>query len=177
MALNEKQKKFAEEWIIDFNGKQAAIRTGYSEKTAEVKASQLLSLVKVQDYIGELRKAQQERTEITADMVIKELGKIAFSDIRDIYDTEGRMLLPHELDENTAATISGFKTRFEGTINTDSNGSVKGADIIEEYKRHDKTKALELLGKHFAIFTDKVEHGGGLKVDQKWEIEFIEADK
>ena len=67
MELNDKQKKFCREYMIDFNGKQAAIRAGYSEKTADVKASQLLRIVKVQTFLSELKKGTAERTDTSAD--------------------------------------------------------------------------------------------------------------
>ena len=71
--LNPKQAKFCEEYIVDLNGKQAAIRAGYSEKTAENQASRLLSIDKVKEYISFLKGQREKRTEITADMVIKDI--------------------------------------------------------------------------------------------------------
>lgn len=152
--LTEKQKIFCKEYIIDFNATQAAIKAGYSEKTATVIANQTLTKLYVQEYIKKLMAKREERTEITADMVVKELAKLAFSDTRKLYD-ESRLMLPHELDDNTAATISSFKTRREGSAE-------EGFYEVEEYKRYDKTKALELLGRHLGIFNDKlgVEHSG-----------------
>jgi len=157
--LTPKQEKqyrtFAQEYLINnFNGTKAAIKAGYSEKTASSQASRLLSHAKVQEYIEEYGKEREKRTEVTGDMVIKELAKMAFADIRDLYD-EGRLLLPHELDDKVAASISSFKTRREGDPE-------EGFYEVEEYKRHSKEKALELLGRHFALFTDKsqVEHSG-----------------
>jgi phage terminase small subunit len=155
--LNKQTEQFCQEYIIDLNGKQAAIRAGYSAKTAEVKASQLLRLVKVQKRVQELMKAREERTEITGDIVIKELAKLALSDIRKLYDGD-RLLLPHELDDNTAATISSFKTKREGNAE-------EGFYEIEEYKRYDKTKSLELLGRHFGLFNDK------LKIETEFNLE------
>lgn len=155
--LNKQTEQFCREYITDLNGKQAAIRAGYSAKTAEVKASQLLSLVKVQKKVQELMKAREERTEITGDMVIKELAKLALADIRKLYDGD-RLLLPHELDDNTAATISSFKTKREGDTE-------EGFYEIEEYKRYDKTKSLELLGRHFGLFNDK------LKIETEFNLE------
>ena len=155
--LNKQTEQFCQEYIIDLNGKQAAIRAGYSAKTAEVKASQLLRLVKVQKRVQELMKAREERTEITGDIVIKELAKLALSDIRKLYDGD-TLLLPHELDDNTAASISSFKTKREGDAE-------EGFYEIEEYKRYDKTKSLELLGRHFGLFNDK------LKIETEFNLE------
>lgn len=79
--LTERQKRFVDEYVVDLNATQAAIRAGYSEKTAEQAASRLLSFVKIQNYIQERMKERQKRTEITQDMIIDELKKIGFADI------------------------------------------------------------------------------------------------
>lgn len=78
--LTEKQKRFCEEYLIDLNATQAAIRARYSVKTAEQISARLLRNVKVQKYIENLRKEQSERTGITSDTVLKELEKIALTD-------------------------------------------------------------------------------------------------
>jgi len=156
MAMNEKKARFAKEYIIDLNATQAAIRAGYSEKTAYSQGQRLLKDVEIQALIQKEMDKRGKRTDITADRVVKELGKIAFSDVRNVYNGDGRMLEPYELSDDAAATISSFKV---------TKLSVGGAEndmekVTEEYKRHDKTKALELLGRHFGIFNDKLEHSG-----------------
>ena len=109
MALTPKKILFAAEYIIDLNATQAAIRAGYSEKTAYSQGQRLLKDVEVQALIQTYMKERGERTEVNADMVVKELSKIAFSDVRNIYTDEGRMLEPFELSDDAAATISSFK--------------------------------------------------------------------
>lgn len=148
IKLTTKQEMFCKEYIIDFNATRAAIKAGYSEKTATAIANQTLTKLYIQEYIQKIMKKREERTEITADMVVKELAKLAFSDTRKLYD-ENRLMLPYELDDDTAATISSFKTRREGDAE-------EGFYEVEEYKRYDKAKALELLGRHLGIFNDKL---------------------
>jgi len=149
----EKQyKTFAQEYIISFNGTDSAIKAGYAVKSARVTASKLLTQDNIQELIKYYMKKRENRTEITGDMVVKELAKLAFSDVRNLYDNE-RLLLPHELDDQTASTISSFKTRREGD-------KEEGFYEMEEYKRYDKTKALEMLGRHFGIFNDKLKVEG-----------------
>jgi len=145
MKLNPRQQKFCDEYLIDLNGKQSAIRAGYSAKTAEVKASQLLSLIKVQSYIAELQKQLQERTNVTIDDVVKELIALSFFDIRLLYDDNGRMLEPHELSDSAAKAISGFKSRREVV----GSGEDKEVNIIDEYKTYDKPKTLDMLMRYF----------------------------
>lgn len=79
--LTERQKRFADEYLIDLNATQAAVRAGYSVNTAEQTASRLLTYVKIQDYIQRRMKERQKRTEITQDMIIDELKKIGFADV------------------------------------------------------------------------------------------------
>jgi len=160
--LTPKQEKqyrtFAQEYIIKFNGTDAAIKAGYSEKTASSQASRLLTHVKVQEYIQFYIKEREKRTEITGDMVISELAKIALLDVRKLYDDTGRLLEPYELDDDTAATVSSFK------VTSVQIGDKKDPQekTTEEYKQFSKEKALELLGKHFGIFNEKTEmiHSG-----------------
>ena len=80
MKLTEKQKRFCEEYLIDLNATQAAIRAGYAEKTARVIAAQNLSKLNIQQYIAGLRDAQAERAGITSDFVVAELYRVAASD-------------------------------------------------------------------------------------------------
>lgn len=78
--LTEKQKRFCEEYLIDLNATQAAIRAGYSVKSASRISIELLNKTHVQKYISYLQSEQSERTQITADTVLKELEKIALTD-------------------------------------------------------------------------------------------------
>lgn len=115
LYLNERQKQFCEEYIVDLNATQAAIRAGYSEKTAASTAARLLRNVKVQKYIAQLQAERGQRLQVTQDDVIREICDIA--------------LLPLD-DDNVLSGIVKVK---------------------------DKVKALELLGRHFGAFVDKVE--------------------
>ena len=110
--LTPKQKKFIDEYLIDLNATQAAIRAGYSAKTARASAARNMQDVNIQAALQEARQRQQERTEITADMVLKELKAIALDDAADYNDSRLRYT--------------------------------------------NKLKALELLGKHLGMFTEKV---------------------
>ena len=168
MALTPKQKRFCEEYLIDLNATQAAIRAGYSPKTAEQTASRLLRNVKVQEYIAKRQKELSRSTEITQERVIKELALIAFSNnadyahvvekklqveaggaLVDVLDKDGKPVtyrtvepvLTEELTEEQKTALAVIK---------------KGRDGLE-VKSCDKVKALELLGKHLGIFTDKIE--------------------
>ena len=81
MALTEKQKRFADEYLTDLNATQAAIRAGYSEKTARSIGQRLLTKVDIQKYIQERLKERQERFEITQEMIVNELCKLGFAEV------------------------------------------------------------------------------------------------
>ncbi len=90
--LTPKQKAFCQQYLIDLNGKQAAIRAGYSACTAEFQASRLLSLVKVQQFLQQLQAEARKRTDITKDEILAELANILRAKITDYLDFDGRKI-------------------------------------------------------------------------------------
>lgn len=168
MALTAKQKRFCEEYLIDLNATQAAIRAGYSPKTAEQTASRLLRNVKVQEYMAKRQKELSRSTEITQERVIKELALIAFSNnadyahvvekkmkaevggaLVDVLDEDGKPVMYRTVEPVLTEELTEEQKRALAVIK-------KGRDGLE-VKSCDKVKALELLGKHLGIFTDKIE--------------------
>lgn len=83
MALTPRQEAFVNEYLIDLNATQAAIRAGYSKKTADKQATQLLGKTSISQAIQAAMDERKERTEITQDRVIKEIAKYAFKDASD----------------------------------------------------------------------------------------------
>ena len=159
MARQSKQDLFVEEYLIDLNATQAAIRAGYSEKTAYSAGQRMLKNVEIKESIKKLEEAASERTSITKDMVIKELARIAFVDPRKLFDEEGRPKDIRFLDPNTAAALANVDIYEE----FDYNGEEKELmGYTKKYKWADKLRALELLGKHLGMFTDKVHFEGSV---------------
>mgnify|MGYP001112617494 CR=1 FL=1 len=146
MALTPKQKRFVAEYLVDLNATAAAKRAGYSEKTACEQAARLLANVKVQTAVQEAEQARQERTEITQDMVLREMSKLAFFDIRKMFDKNGKPLDISALDADTAAALVGLDVQDV----TDNDGNYIG--FVKKYKMADKIRALELLGKHLGAW-------------------------
>ena len=146
MALTPKQKRFVAEYLIDLNATAAAKRAGYSEKTACEQAARLLANVKIQTAVQEAKQDRQERTEITQDMVLRETAKLAFFDIRKMFDKNGKPLDISELDADTAAALVGLDVQDVA----DSDGDYVG--FVKKYKMADKLRALELLGRHTGAF-------------------------
>jgi len=150
IEITQKQKDFAREYIIDFNGYQAAVRSGHNPSAAATAASRMLSHPNVMAYLKELMEQRAERVNLTQDMIVKELMDIAFCDVKDFYcDITGELLQPHELNDRAAKATASFKSTVLKV--EDKNGKRK-EETIDEYKRSDKIKALELLGKHLGVF-------------------------
>jgi phage terminase small subunit len=151
--LTPKQAQFVKEFLVDLNGTAAARRAGYSAKTAEQQGYQLLQKTSVKKAVAKAMQARSERTEITADQVLKELALIGFSDMRDFtsWGPDGVKLEESgELTEDQAravAEVSETKTEHGGTV---------------RFKLHDKRASLVDIGRHLNMFTDNVNLSGGL---------------
>lgn len=149
--LTPKQRRFVEEYLVDLNATQAAIRAGYSRKTAASQGERLLRNVEVKAAIQAAMKARQERTEITQDRVIAELAKIAFGDQRRVMTwgpTGVKLRDSNELTGEEAAIVAEVSESVTAT-----GGTLK-------LKTHDKVGALKLLGEHLGMFKQRVEVTG-----------------
>ncbi|MBN7576006.1 terminase small subunit [Clostridium sp. 2-1] len=146
--LTEKQKLFCDEYLIDLNVTQAAIRAGYKAKYADSQAYKLLDNTEIKDYIDKRMKDRQERTEITQDIILEELRRIALAKPTDFFEVE-------DMGQYKRVNIVPTKDIPEDKIG--AIASIKqGANGIE-VKLHDRLKALELIGRHLGMFKDKVE--------------------
>ena len=148
--MTEKQKIFADEYLIDLNATRA-YRKAYpsvkKDETAAQAGSRMLRNVKVAEYIAERMQARQERTEITQDKVLEELAAIAFARATDYAEVKDDQVFIKDtagLSENQIKAIAGIKQSKFGI----------------ELKLNDKEKALELLGRHLGMFKDRVEVSG-----------------
>lgn len=149
MALTPKQKRFVAEYLIDLNATAAARRAGYSAKTADRIGPELLGKTCVSEAIQQEIQEREKRTEITQDMVLRETAKLAFFDIRKMFDKNGKPLDISELDADTAAALVGLDVQDI----SDSDGNYIG--FAKKYKMADKLKALELLGRHLGTWEPK----------------------
>ena len=156
--LTAKQKKFIDEYLIDLNATQAAIRAGYSEKTAQQAGSRLLLNVVVSEEIKRRTQSVTEKAGLTQERVLLEIARLAFNDPRKVFNEHGDIKPIEEWEDEVAACISSVET----TTTTDKNGNT---DFTRKIKFWDKGKQLELAGRYFKLFTDKVEHEGNLKLD------------
>lgn len=167
MALTAKQQRFVAEYLIDLNATQAAIRAGYSEKTAAEQASRLLTNVKVSEAVQAAMKARSERTEIDADWVLKRLARDATADLADLYDDAGQLLPVKEWPMAwRTGLVAGIETVQERE-GTDPDGKPEFV-TARKVKLLDRTKLVELIGKHVDVgaFKDKIEHSGEIKTPE-----------
>lgn len=146
MALTAKQQRFVDEYLKDLNGTQAAIRAGYSKKTARSISNENLTKPDIQAAIADGMQQRSSRTGITADRVLQELGRLAFVDIRKAYNADGSLKPLHELDDDTAAAIAGMDVTEIGS-GDDAIGFVK------KIKLSDKKGALDLVMRHLGMLT------------------------
>ena len=153
--LTAKQKRFIEEYLIDLNATQASIRAGYSPNTAQEIGSENLSKPIIKNEIDKAIAERSRRTGINQDRVLREIAKIAFVNPSDVINFNQATVKENASDDDLAV-ISGVKIK---SIPTDDG------DIQErEVKLYDKLKALDMLGKHLGMFTDKVELKGDMGV-------------
>lgn len=146
-TLTDKQRKFVDEYMIDLNATQAAIRAGYSVHSAADIGGQLLAKTQVADAIGKATAERSRRTGVNADRVVRELAKLAFADLSDVASLDDASIRDGAKKDETAA-IQSVKVK---TIPTED-----GCITEREVKLCDKNKALELLGRHLGMFVDKV---------------------
>ena len=145
--LTEKQQRFVDEYLIDLNATQAAIRAGYSVKTANEQGSQNLAKLSIQQAIAEQMAERSKRTGINQDRVVLELAKIALVKMTDIVDSQGR--IKSDASPDDLACIESVKYK-------ESESDI-GSSVEREVKIASKLKALELLGKHLGMWNDKLD--------------------
>lgn len=145
--LSDKQARFVEEYLIDLNATQAAIRAGYSTKYADRKGHELIENNRVSEEISKAMAERSRRTGVNQDRIIQELAKMAFVNIDDIFDFEKGKIKPDASKEDLAC-IESIKIKKTDT----------GDEI--QVKMASKTRSVELLGKHLGLFRDKLEISG-----------------
>lgn len=143
MTLTPKQQRFVDEYLVDLNGTQAAIRAGYSAKTANEQAARLLAKASVKAAIDGAKAMRSERTRIDADHVLARLVEIDQLDVIDILDNAGNLLPIREWPKAWRQTISGVDIQEIMSGDTET--------VIRKIKWPDKLRNLELIGKHVGV--------------------------
>ena len=147
MTLTDKQRRFCQEFLIDFNATDAYLRAGYKGCRASARASsaRLLANVSIQSYLSELREQASDRTEVTLDRTLQEIARVAFSDITDVLNFDSTKVTFKDSGELPADVTAAI----ESVSHTFSDKGERRA-----VKMHNKLAALGLLAKFFGIDSD-----------------------
>lgn len=150
MSITPRQERFCEEYVVDLNGTQAAIRAGYAVNSADVEAARLLGKASVRDCIAELQTGRRRVREIRADRILDTLEAIAYGDVSCFFDEDGDLLPRSEWPEDAHLLVAGIE------FNTVEKG--EGAvEHVAKIKLVDRLKALNMLAQHKALLTQKIE--------------------
>lgn len=150
--MTKKQKRFVEEYLIDLNATQAAIRAGYSPDTAGSIGAENLKKPEIKSRIDKAMAERSKRTGINQDRVLQELARIGFAKITDVVDPDTAEIRPDASDDDLAC-IQSIK------IKPNEFGTER------EVKLYDKKSALVDLGKHLGLFKDKLELTGDMDLN------------
>lgn len=177
--MTPKQQRFVEEYLIDLNATQAAIRAGYSADTARAIGCENLTKPDIAAAVEEAQALRSMRTNITQDQVLRELARIGFVDIRKVVTwTNGVPGFDEDAAEDTGEVRISV-ANFVSLVPSDQIDAETAAAISEvsqtkdgalKVKLHDKRAALVDIGRHLGMFKDKVEitgkDGGAIEIDQ-----------
>ena len=158
MALTARQERFVEEYMIDLDAKNAAIRAGYSARSAKTLGPRLTKMKNVAARIEEEKAKRARRTGITAERVLRELAQLAFFDASKCLGMlNGDMEKMEDFDASKClGMLNGDMEKMEELEReTASIAAIKIGKGGIEIRFHDKTRALELLGRHMGIFREE----------------------
>lgn len=144
--MTPKQAKFVDEYLIDLNATQAAIRAGYSASTAEQIGYQLLQNTSVVTAIDAAKAERSKRTRVDADWLLKRLADESTADVNDLYDESGAI---KPVSQWPLIWRQGLVAGLETDEERDENGKIIGT--IRKVKLSDRVKRLELIGKHIDV--------------------------
>ncbi len=152
--MTPKQERFVAEYLIDSNATRAAKAAGYHPKMA----AKLVAIGSIKVAIEAGRAKLLEKTGITAERVLQEMGRLAFSDVSRLFNPDGSLKQLNQLTPEDSACIAGLEVIIKNAEAGDGH-----TDKVHKIKVWDKSKNLEMLGKHFGLFIEKVELKGDLR--------------
>lgn len=153
--LTPRQSMFVKEYLVDLNGTQAAIRAGYSPRTANEQAARLLANVNISDAVASGMAKRAAKVEINADYVLARLAEIDRMDVLDIMNDDMAL-------KPVSAWPSSWRRYLSGFDVAEMKDGQDAIGVLKKIKWPDKVKNLELLGKHVGVgaFTEKVQLSG-----------------
>ncbi|MDD2401682.1 MAG: terminase small subunit [Clostridia bacterium] len=168
--LTAKQQRFVDEYLIDLNATQAAIRAGYSTETAAVIGCENLIKPNIKSSVDKALAKRSRRAGITQDRVLQEFAKMGLADMRnfiDIVDGEVQLKNMEDISPEDSACIQEITT----TKTTKTIGEAEIETTVTKIKLADKKGSLEALGRHLGVFNDK------LQIDANMKIEIVDDIK
>jgi phage terminase small subunit len=155
MPLNHKQRLFVKEYLIDQNGTRAALAAGYSstDKGAGVQATRLLAKPSIKSAVYIALRKREDKVEFRADDVLREIKNIADADIALCYTKDGDIKPLHKIPKRIRKAIAGIEVQV---LYAKRNGKRVAIGATKKLKFWDKTKALEMYGRHQKLFSDRV---------------------
>ena len=149
--LTAKQQRFVEEYLVDLNATQAAIRAGYSPRTAYRTGADNLKKPQISEAIQKAKDVRSARTGVNSDRVLEELGRIAFANMKDYVKINEGGVPYIDLSEMTDAQASVVA---EITVDEYKEGAGDSARDVRKikFKLHDKLSALDKIARHLGMF-------------------------
>lgn len=158
--MNDKQRRFVAEYLIDLNATQAAIRAGYSDKTAKQIGSRLLTNVDIGQAISEGKRRQLEKADLTAARVLEEIRRCAFLDFRTFFDEQGNLKPIRDWTAEQGSAVGTFEVLIKNAKAGDGH-----TDTIHRIKAWDKKPFVEMAANHFGVLKEVVDVQGGLTIE------------
>lgn len=153
--LTDKQRRFCEEYVVDWNGTQAAIRAGYSEKGARTEAARLLTNANIKEYVDACKEKTAELAGISALRNAMELARIAYGSQADLNADWSELKEWDSLSPEQKSIISEIKYTTRGIGSSEEDASIFETRV--EVKTYDKLKALDQLNKMFGFNQNSAE--------------------
>ena len=150
--FSHKQQRFIDEYLVDLNATQAAIRAGYSPKRADQIGHENLGKPDISAAIAEARNKITDRLGVTRERVLQELARIAFFDIKDIFDEQGRLLPTSEIPEDARRALGGLTLEELVRQGQEGAGDLMLPGTLKKVRIVDKLRALEMLMKYLGMF-------------------------
>ena len=158
--ITERARRFAAEYLVDFNAKEAAIRAGYSPRCAKQTAYKMLRWPAVAALVDASKARARARVDATVDDIVDELRRVGFADIRTFFDAQGRLLPIDQLSPDAASALASV----EVVTRRVPGGDATDVEYVAKIRSWDKVHALELLGKRLGLFPDRVRHEGAVGI-------------
>lgn len=158
--MTPKQQRFVEEYLVDLNATQAAIRAGYSKRTANRMACENLTKPDIAAAVAAAKAERSERTKIGSDWVLQRLHRDATANIADLFDEQGKMKAPDQWPEAWRQGLVVGVESFEEYAFDD--GVKRPIGMVRKLKLSERSKYVEMIGRHVDVgaFRDRIEHTG-----------------